>query len=213
MTFTARIRTYLLLTATLPVLIVMAVIYYHTVGELEQTERVNAVESLRRVDGFNATYLSPVKESIKKTASGPMIKRALVQAKAGAVRRIDLTADIAGLDFLELIDNNKMVLASYHRPGLVGQPVQPLLEKLTQNTQGFFETVEYDADGAHIAFASVVPLEGDLSLYAGIYLDTAYRALMGGLLQAEVSFIPGEQAGPEYSSMTTGQVYQIESLR
>jgi len=210
MTFTSRIRTYLLLTATVPPLILMAVIYYHGIGEMNRSDRVTAVENLRRLEMFNHTYLVSLNGLVEKAAKSDAVRRASLRVRSGDTRRADLSAPLTGLDFWELTDSNMTVLASHHRPGLVGQHVQPNIDLLQANSRGFFETIEYDLSGAHTAFATLMPLEGGISLYTGAYLDTAYYGLVSELINAETRLVMADEAAPVYTGMNRKKVYDID---
>ncbi len=210
MTFTSRIRTYLLLTATVPPLILMAVIYYHGIGEMNRSDRVTAVENLRRLEMFNHTYLVSLNGLVEKAAESDAVRRASLRVRSGDTRRADLSAPLTGLDFWELTDSNMTVLASHHRPGLVGQHVQPNIDLLQANSRGFFETIEYDLSGAHTAFATLMPLEGGISLYTGAYLDTAYYGLVSELINAETRLVMADEAAPVYTGMNRKKVYDID---
>ena len=56
MTFTGRIRIYLIAVAVLPPLLVMSVIYFHSVKQLESFDRQQAYKNLQRFKTFNSSF-------------------------------------------------------------------------------------------------------------------------------------------------------------
>ena len=208
MSLTGRIRMYLILIALLPPLLVMTVIYFHSVGQAENFDRRTASEALTKYARFESRFRNELRTKVREIAEGETVQQAVLLIKSNRAGRANLSADLMGVDFLEIVDNNLRVVASGHRPGLIGESILSTNRAGAIDTTHAMETVEYDIAGAHAAFACIVPLPNRMYLYAGEYISGDYRALAKELLDADIrlTFPLGEQTA--YADMDPQQLYQ-----
>ncbi|UCD16769.1 MAG: ATP-binding protein [Candidatus Zixiibacteriota bacterium] len=189
MTFTGKIRIYLISIALLPPLLIMSVIYFRSIRQVESINRQNSFERLQRYHNFERTFHESLEQQLQDYLSQPFIRNALLMVKSGRIRQVDLSARPPGLDFFEIVDTGKVVLVSGHRPGLIGEMLPAAF--------GPNETVEYDIDGPHAAFAYLLLTPEELGVYAGVYIDQSYREMLTGIMNSEVTlYLPGDSVPP-----------------
>lgn len=210
MSFTARIRTYLLLIAILPPLAVMAVIYYYSTSEMESSQQIAAQSSLQRYERFQTIHSKALQQRVLLAAESQSVRRAVSFLAVNKPGRADLNDLSAQLDFVEIVDSTNKVLVSRHRPGLVGQPVQRDLDTRLKNRAGCYETVEFDLSGRHIACAYLQPLGQGMSLYAGEYLDGEYMQLAATVMEADLTVEFGQDQATPAENLVRGQIYQLD---
>ena len=208
MSLTGRIRAYLILIALLPPLLVMTVIYFHSVGQAEDFDQRSASEALNKYTRFETRFKNELERKIREIAAGSTVQQAILLIKSNRAGRVDLSSDLSGVDFLEIVDYNLHVVASGHRPGLIGEPILPADRAGVVDTVHAMETIEYDINGAHAAFAFTVPLSSHMYLYSGEYISDDYRALARELLNADVqlTFPLGTQTA--LADMDVKQLYR-----
>ncbi|MEW5993581.1 MAG: ATP-binding protein, partial [Candidatus Zixiibacteriota bacterium] len=113
------------------------------------------------------------------------------------------------LDFLEFVDSSGIVVSTFHRPGLPGETLRVHQDTLSATSDRFFQTVEYDVDGAHAAIARFVPAE-QFRAYTGKYLDDRYLQFLGTFLDADVEVRFAGEEPLTYDKMVTGTLYDID---
>jgi nitrogen fixation/metabolism regulation signal transduction histidine kinase len=100
------------------------------------------------------------------------------------------------------------VLATFHRPGLLGEKIQRDFDPERFDTTGCIETVEYDIEGPHAAFTYVRQIDQSMLLYAGRYIDARYRQRLAELLDADVSVYVDVDTPLVYAGMEKGTLYE-----
>ena len=204
MTFTGKIRTFLVAVAVLPTALIMMVIYFHSVDQLEQADQRKAYDNFKKYDTFRDALRSELDDNVTNLLESEQMTRTLRSPRSG--RPVD--PHLFGLDFLEITDTNLTVLASHHRPGLLGQPAQPELKRQQIDTTGLIETLEFDVDGGHAAFTTVRPLGESLLVYTGKYIDRPMLRQLSALLDAAIQIEQVDDSVLVYASMDRGSLYQ-----
>ncbi len=174
MSFAAKIRLYLIAVAVLPPLAVMGVIYFHSAQRAEELDRENANREVQKYLLFRQSYREELKGTVAAVAAQSSFARALVMLKSGKAGQIDLSNDSAWLDFLELVDSSGIILASAHRPALIGDSLKLPPETGFKDSPQVLERLELDRTGSHAALAVLAPLGNAVYVYAGNYYDTSY---------------------------------------
>lgn len=205
MTFTGRIRTYLIVVAVVPTLLVISVIYLLGMRQAATADRQAARRSLDRYEQYQQSVRAELRQTTQAVAASPYIGRAVLLLGAGRFTEVRLDAVPSGLDFLEITDNTYQVLASVHRPGLIAERLTQI--ERTNDDSGFITSIEYDMNGPHAALAYVLPLENRYLLYAGRYLDNQFTETVERLIGANVRIVLPPDTGALLSGMTPGQLY------
>ncbi len=206
MTYTGRIRLYLVAVALLPPLLIMSVIYFYAVREAEQADRRQARDRLTKFEAFEETYRRQIARDAVEFASSPEFQRTLGLTSAG--RAITALPDLRpyNLSFAELLDSTGEVISTT-RPGLLGEymalpPGRPRDSIMT------FANLEYDHRGPHAALVRYLPI-GSYALYTGRHLDSSIISQIGDLLDTRVQLIIAPDTAMVQSRMKPGQLYDI----
>jgi len=211
MTFTGKIRIYLALIALLPPLIVMAVVYFNSMQQLEYSGYQSAYDDMRILIRFKEAYKSEIRGGVERQAETEAVKRAGLLIEAGRLNEVDLGGMRPEFDFFEIIDSSGVVVASSHRPGLLGNGVQPDRVRDEMPSQGFYESIEYDIDGRHAAITYIQPLENDVAMYAGKYIDDEFINMLGALRSVSFSLVFREDEDDfeiDLGSVLRNQLYE-----
>ncbi len=207
MRFTGKIRLYLILAALLPVIAVMLVVYFQSLAEIEHADKQAAAEALAKFERYDARFTDELERTVKNIASSQQVERAVLLIKSNHAGRVDLSMFRPEVDFVEIVDSSSRVLASAHRPGLVGEPI-PAIEKNVPASSGtVLETVEVDTEGPHPARGFVLPIGGGLYLYAGKYLSGDFLNVAGEILGVKVNVSMPAESGSVLARMTQGELY------
>jgi signal transduction histidine kinase len=182
MTFTGRIRLYLILVALLPVIVVWLLIYDHAESQRDRQQRRRAQQAIEHFDLLHRAWLGETDRALNKLASDEALRRNLRSLASGRSINVRVDPRRFGLDFLEIVDSSNIVRASWHRSGLIGQRI----DVAAADTSDLFVSVEYDVDGAHAAAAALLPLGQRGSVYAGRYLRARDLAPVQGLLGVDI---------------------------
>lgn len=166
MTFTGRIRLYLILVALLPVVVVWLLIYSHARSQLEHRQHRHAGQAIEHFELLYDTWLRETDRALNELAGDETLQRNLRSLAAGRTMSIAVDPNRFGLDFLEILDSGMTVRASSHRSGLIGQR----LELPATDTADIIFRVEYDFAGPHAAVAALLPVGPRGYVYAGRYL-------------------------------------------
>lgn len=210
MTYTGRIRVYLIFVAMLPPLLVMSVIYFHSVRQLESLDRQQAFQNLKKYNIFLRSFEEELSGNLETLIGSESLGKARLLLKSGRADKVVLDPRVFGFDFMEIIDTGYRVLATYHRPGLLGESIRPTTFPDDFATVGQLHTVEYDIGGAHAAFTFVRPIDRSLLLYTGRYLDTRYRLRLAGLLDADIDILIDPKVTDIHRQMAPGALYEVE---
>lgn len=208
MTFTGRIRIYLIAVAVLPPLLVMTVIYFHSVKQLESFDRQQAYKNLQRFKTFNSSFQKELEANLAELLASQSFRKALLLLKSERAERVELDPRPFGFDFMEILDTNYRVLATFHRPGLLGEKIQRGFDLERFDTTGCIETVEYDIEGPHAAFTYVRRIDQSILLYAGSYMDDRFQQRLAELLDADVSVYIDVDTPLVYAGMEKGTLYE-----
>ena len=208
MTFTGRIRIYLIAVAVLPPLLVMTVIYFHSVKQLESFDRQQAYKNLQRFKTFNSSFQKELEVNLAELLASQSFRKALLLLKSERAERVELDPRPFGFDFMEILDTNYRVLATFHRPGLLGEKIQRGFDLERFDTTGCIETVEYDIEGPHAAFTYVRRIDQSILLYAGSYMDDRFQQRLAELLDADVSVYIDVDTPLVYAGMEKGTLYE-----
>ena len=210
MTYTGRIRVYLIFVAMLPPLLVMSVIYFHSVRQLESSERQRAIQNLKKYNIFLRSFEAALNGNLETLIGSESLGKARLLLKSGRADKVLLDPRVFGFNFMEIIDTGYRVLATYHRPGLLGESIRPAQFPDDFATIGQLHTVEYDVGGPHAAFTFVRPIDPGLLLYTGRYLDTRYQLRLAGLLDADVDILIDPKVTDIHQQMEPGTLYEVE---
>ncbi|MFH2048020.1 MAG: ATP-binding protein [bacterium] len=209
MTFTSRIRLFLLLVAILPPIAIIMVINLYTDSQIRQTDRKSATVSLLLFKQYNESYQDNLKNDVQKIFDSPVIKRVKTLAKSNRVSQIDLGNDPIVMDFIEIVDSGYSVIASYHRPGLNGRVINNSFDLLkTPFERQPFGSIEYDINGIHTAYTFLVPIDSNLYLYCGKYIGLSFIDLVGKMTNAEVQITVDDSISEKTANMKPGILYQ-----
>ncbi len=200
MTFSGRIRLYLIAAAVVPSVILMTVIYYHAERQSESAHRRAASEGLAKFETFNNAHISDIATGIVD------VTQALERPRFSGGDRELPNPRARGLDFFEIIDNDYNVVATFHRPGLLGE--QALPESLRPDTTSHLETVEYDINGPHAAHVFMRRVDNDRLVYSGAYLDEAFVRYAAALTGAEIALHYDGDGDAALERMDRGVLYR-----
>lgn len=208
MSFTGRIRLYLVAIALLPPLLMMAVVYFYSSRQAEISYRERAVEDLRRLANYQTTFRTELIESLQSVARHSWFDRSVRSAQRGRSRQIRFD-DLAGfgLDFYELLDSTGQVVASYHRPGLVGETI--MIPGDTTQANNLLESTEFDIDGRHATLLSSVVGTDGYAIHGGSYIERRFLPIARQIVRGRIvtEFLEDSDAG-RYRSMDYGSLYR-----
>lgn len=212
MTFTGRIRAYLVLTAIVPPLLVMSVIYFHSVRQLEDADRRRAHTGLMKGSVFLDAYASDLTRCVAELSTSSRLRQAVLLLQSSRSDEVELDPRPYGLDFLEILNSDHRVMASFHRPGLLGQKVHPLIETTAQDTAESQLTVEYDVEGGHAAHTFMRPLSASRYLYTGRYMGSVLQNRLAEVLDADIDLFIEPDTPLVYSQMETATLYEAQGM-
>ncbi len=210
MSFSGRIRLYLVLVAIIPPLLILTVIYFHSTRQLEELKEQNIYGDLKKFDAFYASLKNEMQISIKQMLTSADFRYALMTLDSSRGTTVDLDPRPYGMDFMELLDNSYTVLASYNRPGLIGELIQKQMPVPQSGSAGFAETVEYDRGGSHAAITFMTPLSDGKIMYTGRYLNSWYQQRLGELLGATIQIYTEADTPVVYQNMSPGTIYKTD---
>ncbi len=191
MTFSGRIRLSLVAAAVLPTLLIMLVIYFHFERQIALADVRRGDECARKYAVFSRIYQNELVSNAEKLIQSPEFNRALANVQSGRTGRLEVDPRAFDLDFLEIIDSTNTVLATYHRPGLLGQIIEIPEYDIGEDTAGTLEKVEYDLNGVHAAFVHRAPVSNQVAIYTGKYMDESLIAQLSLFLDASIKvYIP-----------------------
>jgi len=186
LTFTGKIRSYLILTALISPVLIILVIYFHSISQLDKADENSVRESLDKYNRYHEVYRNEISQKINELSETALLKRVVYRIKASTSRNPDITNLQTDLDFIEIIDDSGKVWCSYHRPGLVGRYINNKFKIEGVPSGEFLETEEIDIKGKHAAFTVVQPLDSNIFIYTGKYIDTGYIKIVEQLISADV---------------------------
>jgi signal transduction histidine kinase len=195
MTFAGRIRLYLVAIALLPPVLMMVVVYFYSAQQEEIRYRQDASTDLIKLDNYRRQFDEDLTTTINEVTSHSWFERSVRLAGRGRASQISFD-DLLGfdLDFCELLDSTGTVVASAHRPGLVGTVVVFAHEE-TDGTP-LYETVEYDVAGRHAALSGFGPTVDGFRVNGGRYLETIFVPVSSQLIRGRITttFADGDEA-------------------
>jgi signal transduction histidine kinase len=211
MSFTGRIRLFLVGIALLPPLLMMVVVYFYSVNQAEISYREYAAEDLRKLAEFRQQFRSRLATSLKRIVDHSWFDRSVRLAERGRSSQISFD-DLQGfgLNFYELLDPIGRVVGSSHRPGLIGEMVSHESSQMIDGIS-LYETVEYDIDGHHAALAGIAGDAESFRIYGGFYLGSSFKPTADQIMRGQllIHFIEKNNInGPRYASMDFGSLYR-----
>jgi len=210
MTFTGRIRIYLILAALIPPLLIMSVIYFHSARQVEISEQQTISRHLDQYRHFMQSYRIELGGRIAGLAETEPIRKAAIMIKSNRASKINISSNPGAFDFLEILDSSHTVLASAGRPGLIGQRI---LKKISVDS-GTVETTEYDMHGRHAAMAFLFPVAKNVILYAGLHIDSDLLGMIGGMVPGTVNLYYADADLPDglgLENMEQDKLYEKDS--
>ncbi|MDD3732620.1 MAG: ATP-binding protein [candidate division Zixibacteria bacterium] len=208
MSLTTRIRIYLIAVAVLPSLVLMAVIYLYTTRQNEISFQRQALEDLQRYIRFNDSYKQTMQTALDSLVISPFFIKALHQIKTGHANRARLDPRPFGMDFMELLDTNGCVLATYHRTGLLAKPLNTSSFEPVPEHFSPMETMEYDLWGGHPSYTFLIPVERHLFLYTGRYLDFRWQKELTAMLEAQITLVVDSLSRSPFGNMEKNTLYK-----
>ena len=211
MSFTGRIRLYLVAIALLPPILMMAVVYFYSAHQAEISHRQNAAGDLRKLIDYHEQFRTRLVTSLENITDHTWFEQSVRLAQRGRSSRISFD-DLRGfgLDFYELTDPDNRVVASSHRPGLIGEIISNQGGRSVDRVS-LFETVEYDIDGRHAALAGRCRGKDGFAIYGGWYVGHNFIQIADQIVRGRLSVEFIEENNPaagRYSSMEFGSLYQ-----
>ncbi|MFQ5498975.1 MAG: PAS domain-containing sensor histidine kinase [Candidatus Zixiibacteriota bacterium] len=207
MTFAGRIRLFFVAIALTPPVVIMAVTYFYLVRQAENADRQAAIENVQRYQFYVEAYENDIALDVQRAAESDYIRQFRLRLRGGQSASLEIAPGVFGLDFLEIVEKKGKVVASSHRPGLVGESLTQLQGS---SGSGLRMSVEYDLNGAHAAFCFLRPLDSLYSAYGGRYINQEFMIQMGQLLAADLAITFNDSAMMIESRMTPGVLYDID---
>ena len=208
MTFSGRIRLYLIAIAVVPPLTILAVTYLSARNAETRIAEQNAADALVRGTLTLEAVRQETNNRVESLAESETIRRATSLLSAGRPAILELDRSRFGIDFAEIVSRGDTVLATAHRSGLVGERLGKT-SLATAQSEYIGLSIEYDAAGEHYALSTKVALPSGFILYAGRYIDSA---LVRQLVQVTGAGIRIERITEReqsiYQAMQPGQLYQ-----
>ncbi len=213
MSLTGRIRMYLVIIALLPPALMMAVVYFYSYRQEEMAYRQNAADDLEQLNQYDRQFAERFKAQLRSAVDSDWFSRARHAVLSGNPGQITCDARQFDLDFLEVVDSTGLVLASSHRPGLIGERLIPGVPDSGYGRVSLAESVEYDITGRHASLSGLTSVPGPVQLYGGWYLEqrmlpTTNRIIRG---QTEVVFVEDEGEIQSISAMEPGTLYGVDN--
>jgi signal transduction histidine kinase len=230
--FTGKIRLFLIGIAIIPPLLIMAVVYFHSASQAEQIEKQNAFDEVRKYYHFRNAFVNEVRTTMLAVMGTQEFRRDIIMIGSPKTRQTTLTTDTSWLDFMEILDSSRNVVASYHRPGLVGEvmPIpKPVANDARERSQGLptgtyddtspdsaqtLETTEFDLNGKHAAFTLLLPIERHLTVYGGCFLDANFLRAARGVVNGDLrlQYVNEDKMADYYRfEMEQGVPYAVDS--
>jgi len=208
---TAKTRLYLLLIAILPPLLMVSVIYFYSIQQYEQLGSEKTYESLRRFEKLQDSYQDELENRALELSQSIELKKAVLLIKSGRTEQVNLSLLKTGFDLIEIIDSSYRVIASGHRPGVVGEIINLPADNKSLDEIAYFEKTAYDINGLFAGFGYLVPLENNNFLYVLKYIDSGFILLIEQLLTAKVTLYFEDEPNKdfaEYTNLSRGQLFQ-----
>lgn len=210
MTFTGRIRLYLVIIALLPPVLMMGVVYFYSLEQERISYRETSAADLRRLIAQRDAFKQRLVQSLENAARTEWFARVSYEATASS-KPISINPTGLDFDFVELLDHNNTVLASWHRPGLIGETLGFRNAARQSDLIVLQESVEYDINGRHAALAGRVTGAGVISLYAGWYFDTRLQPVLENLMRGHTRLVFFEDTAAttiNFADMEFGTLYE-----
>ncbi|MBD3256885.1 HAMP domain-containing protein, partial [candidate division GN15 bacterium] len=210
MTFTGRIRWYLVAIALLPPVLMMAVVHFYSLRQEQITYRQNAQTDLRRMIALRDGFKRDLAQNLENAARSEWFARVSYEASVSDAP-VAIDPSQFDFDFVELLDHNNTVLASRHRHGLVGEQIDLSNAARYSDRIALQESVEYDISGRHAAFAGRVEGAGVVSLYAGWYLDQRLQPTLEQVMRGNTRLVFADdttESEIDYAGMEFGSLYE-----
>ena len=149
MTFTGKIRVYLILVALISPVLIMLVIYFHSIRQLDLADKNSGLKNLEKFNRYQEVFRDDMNQKERELMETPVLKRVIHRIKLSQTEGLDISDLQTDLDFVEILDDSGKVWASNHRPGLIGQYINNDVKIEGLHAGEFLETEEFDIDGRH----------------------------------------------------------------
>jgi len=209
MSFTGRIRLYLVAIALLPPLLMMAVVYFYSSRQTEINYHERAAEDLRRLANYRTQFRDELGNSLENITQTSWLDRSVRLAERGRSRQINFDDLLGfGLDFYELLDPTGQVVASHHRPGLVGEAIE--LHRTSETGVQLTETTEFDISGRHAALSGSIKGAEGYRIHGGSYLEHSFLPIAEQIARGRIviQFLTNDEADGRFRNMDFGSLYR-----
>ncbi len=211
MTFSGRIRLFLVAIALLPPLLMMAVVYFYSSRQQEIAYQQSAAEDLRKLVTYREHFRSQLRLSLDRVRSSEQFRQISATSDASAAADLSMDARQFDLDFLEILDSTNRVLATFHRPGLVGEEIAWDTTSPPDSGVLLRETLEYDIGGRHASLTGLAIGDGGMRVYGGRYFENRFQPLANLVMRGGMSVIYADDSRTEFeqlAAMDFGALYQ-----
>jgi len=205
--FSGKIRLFLIIAALLPPAIIMVVVYIYSEKDTEKDQFARIMEGYNRYEAFSMIENAGLIKQARILAESKAVLKSI-----GGIRTAQTNAEtpLPDLDFAEIIDRDGTILFSFTRPGLIGETQESSRYEITARDSirtGF--TVEYDYGGRHAALTALITLESGYLFHTGRFLDNMYLAevnIITGLKSAII--FENDSAFGQFRDYIDGQIYR-----
>ena len=212
MTFSGRIRLYLVAIALLPPLLMMAVVYFYSSHQEELAYQQNAAEDLRKLETYRENFSEQLRQSLQRVKDSERMQQLSYASGSSGNSGVTPDARQFDLDFLEFLDSTNKVVATFHRPGLVGEEIR-WKGISSDTTVALQEMIEYDIRGRHASLAGLAITENGLRIYGGRYLENRFLPMANLIIRGSTSIIYEDEdkvAFDHAAAREVGSLYQPE---
>ncbi len=214
MTLTGKTRLFLVLASLLPPLILLLVMHLYSRKQSQAALYSRAHEGLTLIRSEQARVEESLKRNALFLAAYPEIKKALWEIERGRIPRLDERLLPPGLDFAEILDDSLTVLVGLGQASLAGEKRNFPITTGLDSSGAFCRTVEFDHIGRHAGLVYLMPLDDNIILLAGKYLETDFVSHLEDLSAAKISLFFGEDRDSlteYYFRLEPEQIYTINN--
>lgn len=207
MSYTGRIRIIIFLIAIVPPLVTMGVSYFITKDKLNTEALSFAQERLELYDKYQTNQNRQFDENLQELLNSESFASDMRRLATGRSVKMTTDPNFFQFDFLEITDNLQKVIASYNRPGLIGDK---LSDKISRDKRS--ATIEYDLNGRHPSIAQLAQIDNDHLIFCGQFINSDDIELLGNLLSAKIDIVENSDSlDNQTDRMTIGQLYNLEN--
>lgn len=206
MSYTGRIRIIIILIAIVPPLVTMGVSYFITKDKLNTEALSFAQERLELYDKYQANQNRQFEENLQELLNSESFASDMRRLATGRSVKLTTEPNFYQFDFLEVTDQNRKVLASFNRPGLIGDN---LSDKINRDKRS--STIEYDLNGRHPSLAQLAQIDNEHLIFCGQFINSDDIELLANLLSAKIDIVENaDSLNNQTDRMPIGQLYNLE---